>query len=127
MSYLIRPLSASTWDAFANLVERNNGIYGGCWCIAYHPECGQRDLVYRDVKEDRVKTGRAHAALVFDDDGKAQGWCQYGSPDELSNIKHKRAYDKDAPPLPEWRITCIFVDRSHRNQGVCPCGAGRRT
>ena len=117
MSYLIRPLSASTWDAFANLVERNNGIYGGCWCIAYHPECGQRDLVYRDVKEDRVKTGRAHAALVFDDDGKAQGWCQYGSPDELSNIKHKRAYDKDAPPLPEWRITCIFVDRSHRNQG----------
>ena len=58
MSYLIRPLSASTWDAFANLVERNNGIYGGCWCIAYHSECGQRDLVYRDVKEDRVKTGR---------------------------------------------------------------------
>ena len=56
MSYLIRPLSASTWDAFANLVERNNGIYGGCWCIAYHPECGQRDLVYRDVKEDGVKT-----------------------------------------------------------------------
>jgi ribosomal protein S18 acetylase RimI-like enzyme len=118
MPYSIRPLNASTWDAFAELVERNNGIYGGCWCIAYHPECGQRDLIYRDVKEDRVKTGRAHAALVFDDAGKAQGWCQYGSPEELSNIKHKREYDKDAPPLPEWRITCIFVDRKHRSRGV---------
>ncbi|HVB70454.1 MAG TPA: GNAT family N-acetyltransferase [Acidimicrobiales bacterium] len=118
MSYSIRPLNASTWDAFAELVERNGGVYGGCWCIGFHPECGQRDLNYRVVKEDRVRTGRAHAALVFDEAGYAQGWCQYGSPEELSNIKHKREYDKDAPPLPQWRITCIFVDKKHRNQGV---------
>ena len=118
MSYSVRPLSASSWDAFAELVERNNGIYGGCWCISYHPECGQREHNYREVKEDRVKTGRAHAALVVDERGKVQGWCQYGSPEELSNIKHKREYDKDAPPLPEWRITCIFVDKKHRGQGV---------
>jgi hypothetical protein len=32
----VAPLDASTWDAFAELVERNNGIYGGCWCIAFH-------------------------------------------------------------------------------------------
>jgi hypothetical protein len=36
MRYMIRPLDASTWDAFAELVERNNGIYGGCWCVALH-------------------------------------------------------------------------------------------
>lgn len=118
MSYSIRPLSASTWGAFAELVERNNGVYGGCWCIGYHPECGHRELNYREVKEDRVKSGRAHAALVFDEDGMAQGWCQYGSVEELSNIKHRREYDKSAPPLPAWRITCIFVDKRHRNQGV---------
>ena len=35
-SYKTRPLDASTWDAFAELVERN-GVYGGCWCIAHHP------------------------------------------------------------------------------------------
>ena len=33
MPYTTRPLDASTWDAFAELVERNNGIYGGCWCM----------------------------------------------------------------------------------------------
>ena len=38
MSYTIRPLDASTWDAFAELVERNNGIFGGCWCIGYYQE-----------------------------------------------------------------------------------------
>jgi ribosomal protein S18 acetylase RimI-like enzyme len=118
MSYTVRPLEAATWDAFAELVERNNGIFGGCWCIGYHPERGQKGISYRAAKEDRVRTDRAHAALVFDEDGAAQGWCQYGSPAELPNIKHRREYDKDAPPPPDWRITCFYVDKKHRGQGV---------
>ncbi len=118
MSYTIKPLNASTWAAFAELVERNNGIFGGCWCIGYHPEAGERGISYRAVKEDRVRTGRAHAALVLDEHGAAQGWCQYGSPDELPGIKHRREYDKHAPRLPDWRITCFYVDRKHRGQGI---------
>ncbi len=118
MPYTIRPLDASTWDAFAELVERNNGIFGGCWCIGYHPECGQKGISHRAVKEDRVRTDRAHAALVLDADGAAQGWCQYGSPEELSGIKHKREYLKDAPASPDWRITCFYVDKRHRGQGI---------
>ena len=122
MPYATRQLDASTWDAFAELVERNNGVYGGCWCIGYHPECAERGINYREAKEDRVRTGRAHAALVIDEDGAAQGWCQYGSPEEVPGIKHRREYDKDPPPLPDWRITCIFVDKRHRGQGIARAG-----
>jgi ribosomal protein S18 acetylase RimI-like enzyme len=118
MAFSVRPLDDTTWDAFAELVVRNNGIFGGCWCIGYHPERNQSGIDHRAVKEDRVRTGRAHAALVLDDDGAAQGWCQYGSPSELPGIKHRREYDKDAPPLPDWRITCFYVDTKHRGQGV---------
>lgn len=118
MTYTITRLDASTWDLFAELVERNNGIFGGCWCIAYHPEAGQKDISHRDVKEDRVRTDRAHAALVLDEKGLAQGWCQYGSPEELSNIKHKRRYEEDPPAVPDWRITCFYVDKRHRGQGI---------
>jgi ribosomal protein S18 acetylase RimI-like enzyme len=118
MTYTTRPLDASTWDAFAELVERNNGVFGGCWCIGYHLERGQQWISPRAAKEDRVRTGRAHAALVFDSDGAAQGWCQYGSPEELPGIKHRREYDKDAPPRPDWRITCFYVDKRHRGQGI---------
>ena len=57
-------------------------------------------------------------ALVFDDSGAAQGWCQYGSPEELPGIKHRRDYHKDAPPRPDWRITCFYVDKKHRGQGI---------
>ena len=82
------------------------------------PRVRAEGVSYRAIKEDRVRTDRAHAALVFSEDGAAQGWCQYGSPEELSNIKHKRQYDKDAPPRPDWRITCLFVDEKHRGQGI---------
>ena len=27
-----------TWDDFARLVEANNGVWGGCWCMGFHPE-----------------------------------------------------------------------------------------
>ncbi len=118
MQYAARPLDASTWPLFADLVERNNGVYGGCWCIGWHPEAGRRSLDYRTVKENRVRSGAAHAALVLDETGAAQGWCQYGSPAELPGIKHRREYAKDAPPPPDWRVACIFVDKRHRGRGV---------
>ncbi|MGA8114362.1 MAG: GNAT family N-acetyltransferase [Actinocatenispora sp.] len=118
MRHTTRPLDASTWDAFAELVERNNGVFGGCWCIGFHLDRGEKGTDHRAAKEDRVRTDRAHAALVLDQDGVAQGWCQYGSPQELPGIKHRREYDKDAPPRPDWRITCFYVDTKHRGQGI---------
>lgn len=35
--YTIRPLDVSTRDTFAALVGASNGIFGGCWCIGFHP------------------------------------------------------------------------------------------
>ncbi len=119
--YPTRPLDASTWDAFADLVERNNGVYGGCWCIGFHAAYQRGMGDHRGLKEQLVRTGNAHAALVFDEQGRAQGWCQYGSPDELG-LKHERAYRKDPPPPARWRITCIFVDKRHRGQGIARAG-----
>jgi ribosomal protein S18 acetylase RimI-like enzyme len=117
MAYQLTALTSDTWDAFAELVDRNNGIFGGCWCIGFHLAAKQRGD-YRAMKEERVRTDRAHAALVLDEDGVAQGWAQFGSPQELPGIKHQREYDKDAPPVPDWRITCIFVDKRHRGRGI---------
>jgi GNAT superfamily N-acetyltransferase len=118
VKYTIRPLDASTWGAFTELVERNNGIFGGCWCMGYHPDDSRDAALNFARKERRVHEGRAHASLVIGEDGSAQGWCQYGSPEELPKIKNKREYDKAAPPPADWRITCFFVDKKHRSQGV---------
>jgi GNAT superfamily N-acetyltransferase len=119
--YTIRPLDASTWDAFADLVERNNGIYGGCWCVAFQAAYHRGISDNRAFKEQLVRAGQAHAALVFDEQGLAQGWCQYGSLDELS-LRHRREYYKDPPPPARWRIACIFVDKRHRGEGIARAG-----
>src|SRR5207249_199903 len=31
--YTVKALDESTWAAFAALVERNTGVFGGCWCM----------------------------------------------------------------------------------------------
>ena len=116
-AHTTRPLGPDTWDAFAELVERNNGVFGGCWCMGWHADF-RSGVDHRVAKEDRVRSDRAHAALVLDQDGVAQGWCQFGSPAELPKIKHRREYDRDAPPRPDWRITCFYVDPRHRGQGI---------
>jgi GNAT superfamily N-acetyltransferase len=48
----------------------------------------------------------------------AVGWCQFGPTDELPRIKHKRDYLNGLTKLPDWRITCFFVDRDYRGKGI---------
>jgi len=115
-----RALDEATWPDFAALVERHNGVWGGCWCMGFHPEGvgrGKTPEGNRASKEGRVREGQAHAALVYDD-ATCVGWCQFGSPEELPRIKHKRAYLADLAALPDWRITCFFVDGRQRRRGV---------
>ncbi len=119
-SYTIKALDESTWAAFAALVERNNGVFGGCWCIGFHPEGGDKGTtpaVNRQRKHDRVRAGTAHAALVFDGD-TCVGWCQFGAPDEVPRIKSRAAYDRGRTASPDWRIACCYVGRGHRRRGV---------
>jgi hypothetical protein len=41
--YGTRLLSPDTWDDFARLVEANNGVWGGCWCMGFHREGLSKD------------------------------------------------------------------------------------
>jgi GNAT superfamily N-acetyltransferase len=120
MSLTSQPLSPRTWPAFAKLVEKHGGIFGGCWCIAFHLGPGDNEggaAAYKKMKRARVQEGTAHAALVFD--GRdAVGWCQFGPTAELPNIRSRKAYEAGLGKLPDWRITCFFIDRERRGAGV---------
>lgn len=69
------------------------------------------------MKENLVREGRAHAALVFDGPN-AVGWCQFGPAAELPNIRSKKTYDEGVQKLPDWRITRFFIDRERRGEGI---------
>jgi hypothetical protein len=116
----IAALTPETWDAFADLVERHNGIFGGCWCTWFTPDCAEKRQSAegnRALKKRLVEEGSNHAALVFDGD-IAVGWAEYGPPDELPNIHHRKQYLEETDVLPDYRITCIFVTTKRRRAGV---------
>ncbi len=119
-TYTVKALDESTWPAFAALVERNNGVFGGCWCMGFHAEGVGKDTTAAQNcarKHERVRAGTAHAALVLDGDD-CLGWCQFGTPDELPRIKSRAAYEKGRTTSPDWRIACCYVGKGHRRQGV---------
>ncbi|MGC1840057.1 MAG: hypothetical protein WA674_17095, partial [Candidatus Acidiferrales bacterium] len=46
------------------------------------------------------------------------GWCQFGPVGELPNIRSKKTYEEGLGKLPDWRITCFFIDRERRGEGI---------
>lgn len=114
----VRYLDGGTWQDFVRLAERHNGVWGGCWCMGFHPEMSRTSAEHnRAAKEKRVREGRTHAALVYDgSDGV--GWCQFGPTAELPGIRYQKDYQEGLAALPDWRITCMFVARTYRGRGV---------
>ncbi len=115
----IKPLSSETWPAFERLAQKHNGVWGGCWCTAFHPKSPEHKgsaEATKSYKKKLVETECAHAALVFDGDN-CVAWCQFGSPQELPNIYHKKEVESKMT-MPDWRITCFFVDRDYRKRGL---------
>ena len=120
--YMVKPLGPDNWDAFAQLAGLHNGVWNGCWCTWFHTLYAEKDKgrtseSNRALKEQLVIEGRAHAALVFDGE-EAVAWCQYGSPEELPNIYHRKEYEAVLYRLPDYRLTCFFVDKKYRRTGV---------
>jgi GNAT superfamily N-acetyltransferase len=119
-----RPLTAETWADFAALVESNNGVWGGCWCIGFHPEGITRESTAagnRAAKRAHVDDGTVHQVLVYDG-SECIGWIQYGPPAEVATIKNVKTYEKDLVELPDWRIGCVFTGSRHRRRGVARAG-----
>jgi len=115
-----RLLDADTWHDFAALVEANNGVWGGCWCMGFHAEGFANPpsaAANRAAKEAHVRAGSVHQVLVYDGED-CVGWAQFGPPAELPNIKNRGTYEKELDRLPDWRIACIFTGSTHRGRGV---------
>ena len=125
--YTTRLLTPDTWDDFAALVEANNGVWGGCWCIGFHPGGISKDSTAagnREAKLAHVNNGTIHQMLVYRD-GRCVGWCQYGPPAEVASIKNPKAYEKGLAELPDWRIGCLFTGSGSRRKGVARPFRGR--
>ena len=63
--YRIEALTPQTWEAYARLMERHNGVFGGCWCTYFQTMHDDKTFDAddnRSLKQRLVDEGRAHAA-----------------------------------------------------------------
>jgi hypothetical protein len=65
--FAVRPLDELTWPDFARLVERHNGVWGGCWCMGFHAEgvgrhkTAAQNRSEKDYPEDSAgRSGKHH-------------------------------------------------------------------
>lgn len=118
MRLTIRPLTPDLWPALEDLFGEN-GACNGCWCMygrigsAYRrrsPEDNRAD--FKEV----VERGPPPGLLAFDGD-LAVGWCQLTPRDAVPWLdctwRLKRVDD-----LPVWSLSCLYVRKGHRRQGV---------
>jgi len=115
----VKVLDESTWSDFARLVEKHNGAWGGLLVHGLPPRGGG---AFKGGGAEPLGEGVSLAggpgAMPRWCTPTPSVWCQFGSPDELPRIKRLRAYADGLTGLPDWRITCFFVDKAGRRQGV---------
>jgi hypothetical protein len=122
--FLIRELGRRTWPDFVRIMEKHNGVWGGCWCVTFHLKRSEEKMwsgKHRKLKEKLVRANRSHSALVYDGEDIV-GWCQFGPPAELP--ARMGGFLKLGVASPDWRITCFFVDRDRRKEGVAEAALG---
>jgi GNAT superfamily N-acetyltransferase len=118
MKLTIRPLTPDLWPALEDLFGEH-GAVGGCWCMYWRIG---NDYRKRDPDANKaafyeiVKNGPPPGLLAFKDD-LAVGWCQVTPRDVLPWLDHVWRL-KRVDEVPVWSISCFYVRKGYRRQGV---------
>jgi GNAT superfamily N-acetyltransferase len=118
MKLTIRPLTPDLWPALADLFGEN-GACGGCWCMYWRIGSAYRkrpradnEAAFREV----VTRGPPPGLLAFAGE-VAVGWCQLTPRAALPWLE--RAWRlKRVDDLPVWSLSCLYVRKGWRRQGV---------
>ncbi len=117
-NFTVRPLTPELWPAFEDLFGKG-GASNGCWCMywrigsEYHKRPRAKNRV---AMREIVKHGPPPGLLAFDGE-RAVGWCQLTPRDDLGWLNHARSFER-VDDLPVWSISCFYVRRGYRKQGV---------
>lgn len=113
------PLTPECWPDLEALFGPR-GAVGGCWCM--HWRLGraeydrQKGAGNRAAFEAIVEAGPAPGLLVYQSD-RPVGWCAVAPRECYPTLERSRIL-KRVDEQPVWSVTCFFVAREQRGQGV---------
>ena len=115
----IHPLTPERWPDFEQLFGPR-GACAGCWCM--FPKLTRKEFDAgkyegnRKAQKKIVESGQVPGLLAYVD-GIPAGWCAVEPRANFPSLARSRVL---APldDLPVWSVTCFFVDRKFRRQGL---------
>jgi GNAT superfamily N-acetyltransferase len=118
MKLTIRPVTPDLWPALEDLFGKS-GASNGCWCMYWRLGGAYRDKprgANKEALRQIVKHGPPPGLLAFDEDLPV-GWCQLTPRDALPWLDRMWWFQRVDDEV-VWSISCFFVRKSHRRQGV---------
>jgi GNAT superfamily N-acetyltransferase len=104
------PATADRW-ADVEALFGSRGACGGCWCMTWRLPRAEfnrnKGDANRHALHELMRKGPAPGVLAYAD-GKPAGWCAVARSRILKPV--------DSQPV--WSISCLFVEKSHRRQGL---------
>lgn len=116
----VYPLTLERWGDLEELFGPQGAHTGGCWCMFWRM---RRSNFARTSAEDRkaslkalVLAGQPPGLLAYLGD-KPIGWCSLAPRYEYLALEYSRTI-RPVDDYPVWSITCFFIARPYRRQGV---------
>lgn len=114
------PLTPDRWADFETLFGPR-GACGGCWCMVWRLprkawEASKGDG-NRRLMHDIVRGSEPPPGILAYVDEKPVGWCAIAPRQVYVALEHSRVL-KPVDDQPVWSITCFFIHKDHRRQGL---------
>ncbi|WP_420629461.1 GNAT family N-acetyltransferase [Candidatus Leptofilum sp.] len=113
------PVTVARWSHLEAFFKAN-GNPNYCWCMRWRLRSGDFG------KENAAGRKRKFAALVEQDvpvgilayhEGRVVGWCSISLRENFEGLERSRIL-KRVDEKPVWSVTCFFIARQFRGQGV---------
>jgi GNAT superfamily N-acetyltransferase len=115
----IHPLTRERWEDFEKLFGPH-GVCGGCWCMFW--KMPRKDFLTNRGEGNRllqkaiVDAGEKPGLLAYIG-GNPVGWCAIEPRGNYSGLERSRIF-KPIDDLDVWSVSCFYVDRKFRFQGI---------
>ena len=120
MQYItIHPLTLDRWADFEQLFGRR-GACGGCWCMWWRLTRAEFEKKKGDANKRAMKkivaAGEIPGILAYVGE-EPVGWCAVGPRESYPVLQRSRVL-KPIDDQPVWSITCFFIAKDYRRQGL---------
>ena len=113
------PVTPKRWSDFETLFGAR-GACGGCWCMLWRLKRSefeqQKGKKNKQAMKAIIESGEVPGILAYH---KRQpvAWCSVAPREQFPALERSRILKK-IDDQPVWSISCLFVEKNHREKGI---------